>query len=81
MVQDDGCNANVPGKEQYAKTVDVSLVVRRRVDAVDRRLEEVASKSLQCVADVDCYCLVLGLNPLPLLLRVQDLQSSDRLAE
>ena len=40
-----------------------------------------ASQSLQRVADVDRDGLVLRLDPLPLLLRVQDLQSSDRLAE
>jgi len=48
---------------------------------VNRRLEEVASQSLQRIADVDCDGLVLRLDPLPLLLRVQDLQGGNRLAE
>ena len=59
----------------------MSLIVRRGVDTMNRRLEEVASQSLQRVADVDRDGLVLRLDPLPLLLGVQDLQSSDRLAE
>ena len=59
----------------------MSLIVRRGVDTMNRRLEEVASQSLQRVADVDRDGLVLRLDPLPLLLRVQDLQSGNRLAE
>jgi hypothetical protein len=59
----------------------MSLVVRWRVNAVDRRLEEVARQSLQRVADVYRDGFVLRLDPLPLLLRVQDLQSSDWLTE
>ena len=51
----------------------MSLIVRWGVDAMDRRLEEVASQSLQRVADVDRDGLVLRLDPLPLLLGVQDL--------
>jgi len=46
---------------------------------MDRRLEEVTSQSLQRVADVDRDGLVLRLDPLPLLLRVQNLQSGDGL--
>jgi hypothetical protein len=57
------------------------LIVRRRVNTMNRRLEEVTSQSLQRVADVDRDGLVLRLDPLPLLLRVQNLQSSDGLAE
>ena len=75
------CNDNIPGEEEHAKTVNVSLVIGRRVDAVNGRFEEVPSQSLQRVADVDRDCLVLRLDPLPLLLRVQDLQSGNRLAE
>jgi hypothetical protein len=48
---------------------------------MNRRLEEVASQSLQSVANIDRDSLVLRLDPLPLLLRVQNLQSSDGLAE
>jgi len=48
---------------------------------VDGRPEEVASQSLQRIADVDRDGIVLRLDPLPLLLRVQDLQSSNRLTE
>ena len=48
---------------------------------MNRRLEEVASQSLQRVADVDRDGLVLRLDPLPLLFRVQNLQSSNWLAE
>ena len=59
----------------------MGLIVRRGVYAVDRRLEEVARQSLQSVADVDRDGLVLRLDPLPLSLRVQNLQSSDGLAE
>jgi hypothetical protein len=59
----------------------MGLIIRRGVDAMNRRLEEVASQSLQRVADVDCDSLVLRLDPLPLLLRIQNLQSSNRLAE
>lgn len=59
----------------------MSLVVWRRVNAVDRRLEEVGCQSLQSVADVDRDGLVLWLDPLPLLFGIQDLQGSDRLAE
>ena len=75
------CNGNIPGKEQHAKTVNVSLVIRRCVNTVNGRLEEVASQSLQGIADVDRDGLVLRLDPLPLLLRVQDLQSGNRLTE
>ena len=75
------CNTNIPSEEKHAKTVNVSLVVRRCVDAVDGRLEEVSSQSLQRIADVDSDGLVLRLDPLPLLLRVQDLQSGNGLAE
>ena len=59
----------------------MSLIVRWGVDAMNRRLEEVASQSLQRVADVDRDGLVLRLDPLPLLLRIQNLQSSNGLAE
>ena len=59
----------------------MSLIVRRGVDTMNRRLEEVASQSLQRVADVDRDGLVLRLDPLPLLLRIQNLQSSNGLAE
>jgi hypothetical protein len=59
----------------------MGLIIRRGVDAMNRRLEEVASQSLQRVADVDRDGLVLRLDPLPLLLRVQNLQSSNWLAE
>lgn len=51
------------------------------MNAVDGRLEEVASESLQRIADVDRDRFVLRLNPFPLLLGVQDLQSGNRLAE
>ena len=46
MAQRGLCNVNVPSKEQHAKTVNVSLVIRRRVNTVNGRLEEVASQSL-----------------------------------
>jgi hypothetical protein len=75
------CNGNIPSEEKYAQTVNVSLVIRRRVNAVDGRLEEVASEGLERIANIDCDGLVLWLYPLPLLLRIQDLQSSNRLAE
>jgi hypothetical protein len=75
------CNLNIPCEEKHPKTIDVSLIIRWRVNAVNRRLEEVARQSLQSVADVDRDGLVLRLDPLPLLLRVQNLQSSDGLAE
>ena len=74
-------NRIVPCEEKHTKTVDVGLIVWRRVYAMDRGLEEVTRQSLQSVADVDRDGLVLRLDPFPLLLRVQDLQSSDRLAE
>jgi hypothetical protein len=57
------------------------LIVRWRVHTMNRRLEEITSQSLQSVADVDRDGLVLRLDPLPLLLRIQDLQSGDGLAE
>ena len=40
------CNANIPSEEKHAETINVSLVIRRRVNTVDGRLEEVASKGL-----------------------------------
>lgn len=45
------------------------------------RLEEVGSQGLQSITDVDGNGLILRLDPLPLLLRVQDLKRSDRLTE
>lgn len=75
------CDPDIPREEKHPKTINMSLIVRRRVNAMNRRLEEVARQSLQRVADVDRDGLVLRLDPLPLLLRVQDLQSSDGLAE
>jgi hypothetical protein len=57
------------------------LIIRWRVHTMNRRLEEITSQSLQSVADVDRDGLVLRLDPLPLLLRIQDLQSGDGLAE
>lgn len=77
----DYCDMIVPREEKHTKPVNMSLIIRRRVNTMDRRLEEVTSQSLQSVADVDRDGLVLRLDPLPLLLRVQDLQSSDGLAE
>lgn len=76
-----GCDLDIPREEQHTKTIDMSLVIWRRVDTVDRGLEEVTSQCLQSVADIDRDGLVLRLDPLPLMLRVQDLQSSDGLAE
>jgi hypothetical protein len=59
----------------------MSLIIRRGMDAMNRGLKEVASQSLQSVANVDRDSLVLRLDPLPLLLRIQNLQSSNWLAE
>lgn len=73
--------AYVPGEIEHTKTVNVCLVIRRRVNAVNGRLEEVGSQSLQSITNVDGDGLVLWLDPLPLLLRVQDLKRSDRLTE
>lgn len=44
------------------------LIIGRRMDTVNRRLEEVASQSLQRIADIDRDGFVLRLDPLPLLL-------------
>lgn len=76
-----GCDLNIPCEEKHTKTINVSLVIWRSMNTMYRRLEEVARQSLQGVADVDRDGLVLRLDPLPLLLRVQNLQSSNRLAE
>ena len=60
----------------------MSLIVRRGVDTMNRRLEEVASQSLQRVADVDRDGLVLRLDPLPLVVDwVPDLERGDGLTE
>lgn len=73
--------AILPSKVEDAEAVHVSLIVRWGVYAVHTRLEVVTSQSLESVADVDGNSLVLRLNPLPLVLRVQNLQSSDGLSE
>lgn len=59
----------------------MGLIIGRRVYAMHTRLEIVTSERLKSVADVDGDSLILRLDPLPLLLRVQDLQSSDWLPE
>jgi hypothetical protein len=66
--QDDACKADIPGEEEHTETIDMRLIIRRRVYAMDRRLEEVSSEGLQRIADVDRDGLVLRLDPLPLLL-------------
>jgi hypothetical protein len=42
----DVCKADVPGEEKHAETINMRLIIRRRVYAMDRRLEEVTSKGL-----------------------------------
>lgn len=57
------------------------LVIRRRVHAVDAALQVAARDGAQRVADVDGDGRVLRLDPLPLALRVEDLQRRDGLPE
>lgn len=57
------------------------LVLRGRVHAVHAALEVPARERAQGVADVHRDGGVLRLDPLPLVLRVQDLQGRDGLAE
>lgn len=73
--------ANIPSKIQHPETINMSLVVRRRMYPMNGRLEEVARQSLQRIANIDRDRFVLRLDPFPLALRIQDLQRSNRLTE
>jgi hypothetical protein len=58
----------------------VRLVIRRSVDAVNARLQVSTSHSRKCITNIDRDGLILRLHPLPLTLRVLDLQRRDRLS-
>lgn len=68
-------------KVQNTQAVDVRLVSWRRVYSVYTTLDQAARQCRQRVTSVDRDCAVLRFHPLPLALRVQDLQRCYRLAE
>lgn len=59
----------------------MSLVCRGSVDPVDTGFDQTPSQGCQCIAGVDSNCTVLWTNPLPLALRVEDLERRDWLSE
>lgn len=70
-----------PSKVQNSQPIDMSLVRGRSMHTVDARLDQSSSQSRERITGVDGDGAVLGLDPLPVALRVEDLQSGNRLAE
>lgn len=71
----------LPGKVQNSETIDVGLVCGRRMHSVDATLDVSSSQRSQSVTSVDGNSGVLRLDPSPLSLGTENLQSSDRLTE